>query len=112
MIGESSSPVTEVEPADPALPCTIITSRHEFFLSDFSSTLQSFYLNPLLNISAQFWDHSQDKKQTSNVNGKKSPSTPKMAQGRCNCGSIKVSIPEMPKQSIICYWCAKSYTSL
>jgi hypothetical protein len=27
-----------------------------------------------------------------------------MAEGRCNCASIKVSIPEMPKESIICYW--------
>ncbi|OSS44785.1 hypothetical protein B5807_10673 [Epicoccum nigrum] len=26
-----------------------------------------------------------------------------MAEGRCNCASIKVSIPEMPKESIICY---------
>jgi hypothetical protein len=27
-----------------------------------------------------------------------------MAEGRCNCGNITVSIPEMPKQSVICYW--------
>ncbi|KAJ8116503.1 hypothetical protein OPT61_g2084 [Boeremia exigua] len=26
-----------------------------------------------------------------------------MPQGRCNCSGIKVSIPEMPKQSAICY---------
>lgn len=27
-----------------------------------------------------------------------------MPEGRCNCASIKVSIPEMPKESAICYW--------
>ncbi|KAF1941456.1 hypothetical protein EJ02DRAFT_434760 [Clathrospora elynae] len=26
-----------------------------------------------------------------------------MVEGRCNCGSIKVSIPALPEQSIICY---------
>ncbi|KAH6875954.1 Mss4-like protein [Alternaria rosae] len=26
-----------------------------------------------------------------------------MAEGRCNCGSIKVSMPSMPEQSAICY---------
>ncbi|KAH7355790.1 Mss4-like protein [Pyrenochaeta sp. MPI-SDFR-AT-0127] len=26
-----------------------------------------------------------------------------MAEGRCNCASIKVSIPAMPEQSAICY---------
>lgn len=27
-----------------------------------------------------------------------------MAEGRCNCASIEVTIPEMPKASAICYW--------
>lgn len=27
-----------------------------------------------------------------------------MAEGRCNCAGITVSIPEMPKESAICYW--------
>ncbi|CAN9230101.1 unnamed protein product [Alternaria alternata] len=26
-----------------------------------------------------------------------------MTEGRCNCGSIKVSIPALPEQSAICY---------
>ncbi|KAI4715100.1 hypothetical protein J4E89_000786 [Alternaria sp. Ai002NY15] len=26
-----------------------------------------------------------------------------MAEGRCNCGSITVSMPSMPEQSAICY---------
>ncbi|KAF2678570.1 hypothetical protein K458DRAFT_423018 [Lentithecium fluviatile CBS 122367] len=26
-----------------------------------------------------------------------------MAEGRCNCGSIRVSIPALPEQSAICY---------
>jgi hypothetical protein len=30
----------------------------------------------------------------------------KMPEGRCNCGSIKISIPEIPKESAICYWYA------
>jgi hypothetical protein len=29
-----------------------------------------------------------------------------MAEGRCNCGSIKVSISALPEQSAICYWYA------
>lgn len=29
-----------------------------------------------------------------------------MAEGRCNCASITVSIPELPKESVICYWYA------
>lgn len=28
-----------------------------------------------------------------------------MAEGRCNCASIKVSVAELPKESMICYWC-------
>jgi hypothetical protein len=27
-----------------------------------------------------------------------------MTEGRCNCGSIHVSIPALPEQSAICYW--------
>ncbi|EUC30609.1 hypothetical protein COCCADRAFT_39190 [Bipolaris zeicola 26-R-13] len=26
-----------------------------------------------------------------------------MAEGRCNCGGIKVSVPALPEKSIICY---------
>ncbi|KAH3913019.1 hypothetical protein HBH56_110730 [Parastagonospora nodorum] len=26
-----------------------------------------------------------------------------MVEGRCNCASIKVTLPELPKESVICY---------